>query len=94
MILRTLQQTLETLQKEDPEKLENYATQYGIPTSSLLEGELYMERTHEFGYYCHSLFDKCLYDFGERRAEEVFEIGKTLEADENRKWEMISGDLS
>ncbi|HIR36358.1 MAG TPA: hypothetical protein IAC91_09750 [Candidatus Faecimorpha stercoravium] len=94
VILRTLQQTLEQLQKEEPQKLENFAAQYGIPTSSLLDGELYLERAHEFGYYCHSLFDKCLYDFGDRKAEEVFEVGKTLEADENRKLEALSGDLS
>lgn len=94
VILRTLQQTLEMLEKEEPEKLENFATQYGIPASARLDGELYLERAAEFGYYCHSLFDKCLYDFGERKAEEVFEFGKTLEAEENRKLEALSGDLS
>ena len=61
MILRTLQQTLENLEKEEPQKLENFAAQYGIPSSARLDGELYLERADEFGYYCHSLFDKCLY---------------------------------
>ena len=85
---------LEWLDKEEPKRLENFAEQYGIPLSSRLEGELYLERTNEFQYYCNSLLDKCLCDFGERETREVLSQGKELEEAENRKLEALSEDLS
>lgn len=94
LILQTLQKALEWLDKEEPKRLENFAEQYGIPLSSRLEGELYLERTNEFQYYCNSLLDKCLCDFGERETREVLSQGKELEEAENRKLEALSEDLS
>ena len=79
MLEQAMEQTLERLALEVPDRLENFAFQYDISKEQMKDPLVYFKSTAEFGYYFNRLTSKIIEDFGNEKSAIVFEQGRKVQ---------------